>query len=395
MVEAARSTVADNLRDMVLPAVDWIGATNGLTAYADPGRLVGTKIGAPTAHTVLAKVGVMQQTLISEACRAVGSGRARLALVVGAEARYRDVRAAAVGEVAEVTLQAEGVAPDETFEPDADLLLPVEIAAGLTAAPGFYALLDSEWRSAHGRTVIAHREELGALYERFSAIASHNPHALRRARMDAAAIREPSDTNPMVAFPYTKLMVSNWTVDQGSALLFTTVGTAQVLGVPRQRWLFPVAAAESNHIVPVAARCRLTQPAAVRIMAEALRTRGVDTTAIEILDLYSPMPVAVLVAAEGLSVPQERDLTVTGGMSFAGGPFNSYMFTALVRAAERLAEDRARSALVSCVSGLYTKQGLLVVASEAPRRPFEVLDVTADVADAEPRREVPEATTRA
>jgi len=391
MVEATRCAVAEDRRQAVLPAVDWIGATDGLTTYADPGRLVAERIGAPGAHTVLAKVGVMQQTLVSSACEAVRSGRARLALVVGAEARYRDIRAAAVGEVAGVTVQADGVTPDETLEPDTDLVLPVEVAAGLTGAPGFYALLDSQWRSARRRSLGAHRRHLGALYARFSAIASHNPRAVRRTPLDAEFLREPSDANPMVAFPYTKLMISTWTVDQGSALLFTTAGTAEELGIPRSGWVFPVAAVESNHIVPVAARTRLAQPAAVRIMARVLRARaGVDTGQVELLDLYSPMPIAVLVAAEGLSVPADRDLTVTGGMSFAGGPYNSYVFNALVRAAEELAQGQARRALVSCVSGLYTKQGLMVVASEPPPRPFEVIDVTAEVAEAEPPRAVAE-----
>ncbi|HUO47416.1 MAG TPA: hypothetical protein VMU09_01155 [Acidimicrobiales bacterium] len=391
MVEAATAAAPSGAQGAVHSGVDWIGVTQGMTRYADPGRLLGEGIGAPDAHTVLAKIGVMQQTLLSTACEVVRSGEARVALVAGAEARYREVRAGAAGEMAPVTVQGEGVVPDETLEPEADLVLPVEVAAGLTGAPGFYALLDSEWRDRHGRTLEAHREALGRLYARFSEIAAQNPHAVRRTRLDARFLSDPSVDNPMVAFPYTKLMVSTWTVDQASAVVVTTAATATELGVPRARWLFPVVAVESNHIVPVAARSRLTQPAAMGIMADALRERaGIEPAAIDLLDLYSPLPVAVLVAAEGLSVPAQRDVTLTGGMSFAGGPFNSYVFNALVRAAERLARGDATNALVSCVSGLYTKQGLLVLSSAQPSRPFEVVDVTPAVAVAEPPRPVAE-----
>ncbi len=391
MIEAARSMLPSPLSDNVLRAVDWIGATDGLTTYADPGRIVAEAIGAPGAHTVFAKVGVMQQTLLSEACRRVQAGTSRLALVVGAEAKYRDVRASAAGEVAAITAQPDGTVPDETLVPETELVLRAEIDAGLFGAPGFYALLDSEWRAAHGRGLDAHRDEIARLYRRFTEIASMNPHAVRPHVRSAAWLREHSDDNPMVAFPYTKQMVSTWTVDRGSALLFASAGTASRLGIPRSEWLFPAVAVESNHVVPVAARTRPSQPAAMRIMADAVRrVAELDTADIEILDLYSPMPVAVIAAAEGLDVPAGRDLTVTGGMSFAGGPFNSYVFDALVAAAQRLRGGEGEHALVSSVSGLYTKQGLMVLAAQPPRRPFTVVDVTDAVARAEPALPVAE-----
>ena len=70
--------------------------------------------------------------------------------------------------------------------------------------------------------------------------------------------------------------------------------------------------------------------------------------------------------------------------SFAGGPFNSYVFDALVAAADRVAAGDGRHGLVTCVSGLYTKQGLMVLGAEPPERPFIVVDVTDAVAAAEP-----------
>ncbi|BDX35234.1 acetyl-CoA acetyltransferase [Mycobacterium antarcticum] len=391
MIEATQSMLPTPLADSVLGEVDWIGATDGLTVYADPGRIVAEAMGAPGAHTVLAKVGVMQQTLLSEACRRVQAGTSQLALVVGAEARYRDVRARAAGEVASITAQPAGTVPDETLTVEAELVLRAEVDAGLGGAPGFYALLDSEWRVAHGRGLDAHRDDIARLYSRFTEIAAMNPHAVRPQVRSADWLREHSDANPMVAFPYTKHMVSTWTVDSGSALLFASASTASRLGIPRSTWLFPAAAVESNHVVPVTARTRPSQPAAMRIMAEAVRREAeIDTADIEILDLYSPMPVAVNAAAEGLNVPAGRDLTVTGGMSFAGGPFNSYVFDALVAAAQRLSAEAGEYALVSSVSGLYTKQGLMILAAQPPRRPFTVVDVTDAVAQAEPALPVAE-----
>ena len=385
MIEAARSSLPDDLADPVLAEVDWVGATQGLTHYSDPARLVAEGIGAPGAHTVHARIGVMQQTLVSQACARVQSGDATVALVVGGEARYRDVVAAAAGELAATLPQDAGVEPDEVLVPAEDLALPCERAAGAGGAPSYYALLESERRVRLGQTPDENRHDLGRLYARFSESAAGNPDAVRRDVRTADELAEPSPENPYVAFPYTKLMVTTWTVDQAAALLFCTVGTARRLGIPEERWLFPVVAVESNHMVPVTARRTLTQPGAMAALADACRrAAGVDPADVDLLDLYSCFPVAVTTAAEGLGVPSGRDLTVTGGMSFAGGPLNNYVFQALVRAAQLLAEGQGATALVTCVSGLYTKQGFTVLATPPPAQPSSVQDVTDEVAAREP-----------
>lgn len=383
MAGAARSALSD------IPGaqVDWIGATEGLTRYADPARLVGEQIGAAGAHTVLAHIGVMQQTLISTACRAVQSGRHRLALVVGGEAHYRKVRAAATGQPAPVTVQPAGTAPDESMKSpafDAAMANSAEAAVGLAATPPYYALVDSFWRGAQGRSVDGHRDDLARMYERFAAIAADNPHAVRRGGFGFEELRNPSERNPMIAFPYTKLMVTTWTVDQACALLFTTAGVAEELGVPRSRWRFPVIVVDSHHVVPVSARTRLSQPAAMRIVGETIRQRtGLEPADIELLDLYSAFPAPVLIGAQCLGIPAGRDLTVTGGMSFAGGPLNSYTFHAIAAAADLMDAPEARTALIGCVSGYYSKQGGFVLSAD-PIAPFDIVDITAAVAEAEP-----------
>ena len=195
----------------------------------------------------------------------------------------------------------------------------------------------------------------------------------------------------MIAFPYTKLMVTTWTVDQACALIFATAATAERLGVPREQWRYPVIAVESNHVVPVAARTRLSQPSSISIMADVVRSRtGIDPSGVELLDVYSAFPTPVMVGADGLGGPAGRDLTLTGGMSFAGGPLNSYSFHAVAAAADRLADPDAKSAIVTGVSGYYSKQGLLVFSSEPPSNPFEMVDVTEEVAREEPPRPIVE-----
>jgi acetyl-CoA C-acetyltransferase len=387
MIRAAQTAVSD---PTMLAEVDWIGVTEGLTRYPDPGRLVADAIGATGAHTVLARLGVMQQTVLSEALTAVASGNARLALVTGAEAKHRARRAKRAGVEAPITAQDAAAVPNEIHAPAQELILECEIAAGLAMAVGFYAVMESARRAQLGESLEGNRRRLGELYARFTKVAAANPHADRREELSASDISAASDANPMQAFPYTRRMVSSWTVDQAAALLVCTAGTASELGLDPSRWVVPLVAVESNHMPSLTSRADLTRAAAMRIMAGAASAAtGVAMADVEHLDLYSCFPIAVTMAAEGLGVPEGRELTVTGGMPFAGGPFNNYVFQATCAAADRLV-SRAGHALVSCVSGLYTKQGFTLWSSAPPARPFAVVDVTEQVRAAEP--ELPVAT---
>lgn len=259
------------------------------------------------------------------------------------------------------------------------------MAAGLSATPAYYALIDSFWRSQNGQGVEERRDEIARVYARFAGIAQTNPDAVRTNGYRPDELRNPSASNPMLAFPYTKLLSTTWTVDQGCALVITTHRRADELGIPAAARCYPAVAVESNHVVSVAGRTRLSQPAAMRIIGETISRRMKrDVSEIELLDLYSAFPAPVFIGAQELRVPAGRDLTLTGGMSFAGGPLNSYVLHAITAAAQRLTTSDANAALVSSVSGLYTKQGALVITAAAGGT-FETVDVTDAVAAEEPQ----------
>ena len=57
----------------------------------------------------------------------------------------------------------------------------------------------------------------------------------------------------------------------------------------------------------------------------------------------SCFPLAVELYADALGLAETRDLTVTGGMPLAGGPYNNYVLQATCRAAELI---RGRACLV-------------------------------------------------
>lgn len=376
MHESVRQAGEDCGADQALSGVGFIAVPRGRWRYRNPAGEIRYAIGAPDATTLLSSVGVLQQTLIGEACARIARGEVHSALVTGADAGYRLLRAQIAGVTLSERLQDD--APDIFLAPKDELRHSVEKRAGMSMPVGLYAILESAFRAAQGWTVDGHRDRLAAMGEAFSRIAAENPHAWQRQPLGAEQIRDVSPRNPMQAFPYTRAHCSTWNVDQGAALLFCSAARAQELGVPRERWVFPVASTESNHMVPVSARADLASCPGARIAGRAaLRAGGISASDLDLVELYSCFPLAVQVYAQALGLPTERDLTVTGGMAFAGGPYNNYLFQATCRAAQLLRQGRGRNALVSCVSGIVTKQAFGLWSVQPGPHGF----VNADVSD--------------
>ncbi len=353
----------------LLARADAIRVPRGFWDYPDPGRALADRFGAKRARTQVSEIGILQTTLFGHACRDIASGDADVVIVAGGEAKQRALRAQIAGIEASTTPQP-GVTPDEVLRPHAEIMPRVEIERGLQTPVSQYAILESALRRATGQTLNGHLDEIARLWAGFSEVAVGNPGAWSRDPVDAATLRTAGERNRMLAFPYTKLHCSQWNVDQAAALIFCSAGTADALGIARDRRIFPLAVAESNHMVPLSSRAALHRSpgfAHAGRRALALAGRGIDDVAH--LELYSCFPAAVRVQAAELGIHgTDRPLTVTGGMTFAGGPLNSFVLQALVRMVEVLRDDPGSTGMVNAISGLVTKQGVSLWSSEPPAR---------------------------
>ncbi|NNL66472.1 MAG: acetyl-CoA acetyltransferase [Myxococcales bacterium] len=386
MIAACEAAARDAGSRALLARIDRVAVPRGFWLYPDPGRIVAEHFGAAGATTLVAEFGVLQQTLLADACRAIAAGESDVALVTGGDAKYRSLRAERAGVTLADTVQGD-VRPSQVWRPHDVLWSELEWARGLRMPVGYYALLESALRHAEGLSLEAHARELGRLYADFSAVAVGNPHAWRREPTSAEAIATPGAANPMLAFPYAKLHTSSWNVDQAAGLILCSLERARALGIPDERLVFPLAASESNHMLPVCQRDSLAHSEAARIAGQrALTHAGVEARALGPVDLYSCFPVAVRLVAEALELDPGRRLTVTGGMPFAGGPVNNYALQATARMVEVLREGDGAPGLVSSVSGMFTKQGFGLWATEPPARPFAFEDVSDAVAMASPAR---------
>lgn len=387
MLQAVQSAGQDTGSHAVLSGAQWIAVPRGRWTYTNPAGAIARAIGATQATTVLTSVGVLQQTLIGAACARIARGEADTTLVAGSDAGYRLLRAQVAGEKA--LESSEQGTPDEFWEPKEELRHPVERRVGLQMPVGLYAMMESADRHAKGLGVQAHRDQLADLYAHFSRIAADNPHAWTQQALSAQDIRDASKRNPMQAFPYTRSHCSSWNVDQASALLFCSAKRAQELGIPRSRWVYPMASTESNHMLPVSARVQLHDCIGARVAGQAaLSAAGWRADELDLVELYSCFPIAVTAYAHALGLTDERPLTLTGGMSFAGGPYNNYELQSTARAAELLRAGRGRTALVSCVSGVLTKQGFGLWSVQPPKDGFIHADVSNEVAAQAQAREV-------
>ncbi len=387
MLAAARQAGQDCGAPGLLASVGRVAVPKGRWSHSDPARVIARDIGATAATTVLAELGVLQQSLIADACRAIAAGEVSAALVVGGDAGHRILRSRIAG--ARPPPPEDAGTPDVWLSAAEELMHEAERAAGLGMPVGHYAIIDSAFRARRARSLQAHCAEIGRIYSRFSDIAAKNPHAWNRIAHAAEAITEPSGRNPMQAFPYTKLLCTSWNVDQAAALLFCSAGAARDAGVPVDRMVHPWASTESNFMAPISARAEMGAcPGAGIAGRAALDPFGLEAGDLDLIELYSCFPVAVLSYAEELGLDTARDLTVTGGMGFAGGPFNNYVLQATARLAALLRAGPARTGLVSSVSGLLTKQGFGLWSSRPAPGGFRFTDVSATVAAATPLRPV-------
>ena len=381
MVQAARAAAADASVAHVLEQVQLVAVAGGSWGYGNAPRLVAQGIGSPKARTHMIALGVLQTGLLDRALGAIARGEIDTAVVCGGEAKWRELRGRITGQLSPDTDDAGAPAPDEVLRPHGRIISEHEIARRMVDAPTHYALIENARRVADQQSVADHARVVADLWSRFNVIAQANPDAWNRSPMTPEAIALTTAKNRLIAYPYNKWHVSQLNVDQAAALLFCSVARAEALGVPRDRWVFPHAIVDSNYVVPVSERAVIHRsPGFAHAGARAFALAGVGVDDIAHVDLYSCFPIAVRTQALELGLRLDRPLTVTGGMTFGGGPLGNYVVQSTAKMMHVLRDDPASRGLVTGISGMITKQGVSIWSTEPPTAGYRFDDVSALVA---------------
>ena len=358
--------------------------------YVNPGRLVADRLGV--GHDVDSGTSAMggnsPQMLLNETALDIAAGRVSCVLLSGAEAWRTRMAARAEGTKPDWTVEPEGTEPAREIGTAVEMNHEAESSLGIFLPIQVYPMFEQARRHHLGRTMAEHLPRLGDLWSRFSQVAAKNPNAWIQESMTAEEIVTPSESNRMIGYPYTKVMNSNNAVEQSAAVLVCSVEVAERLGVPRERWVFPLAGGDGHDHPYLSNRDNLYTSPAVGVIGRAtLAAAGVTIDDIDHVDLYSCFPVAVEVGADELGLDLDRQLTVTGGLSFAGGPWNNYVMHSIATMVDVLRADPGTHGLVWANGGYLTKHAFGVYGTEPPATGFAHVQPQDEI-DALPSREI-------
>lgn len=393
--EAAAAALADCGVDGIAQAIDTVvvvrtmldsipGTPQPFGRSENPPGALAAALGLSPARSIYSAVGGDQpQTLVNEFAERIHAGEVRTVLIAGAEATAA-MKAAAKARlkldwtdkaVAGPAIEDRGLGPR--------LLSDYELANGFGAPTQSYPIFEQALRARLGHDRAAHRALMSELWARFSEVAAANPHAQFPTARTPDFLSTPSTENYAVADPYLKWDVAQDAVNQGAAVILTSVGEAARLGVPAARQVHLHGYAQLADRAP-SERPDLSRSRAIELVLQrTLDAAGKTTAEIALWDLYSCFPVAVLLAAEAVGLDwRETVPTVTGGLPFFGGPGNNYSLHAIAEMVTRLRAAPEAFGLVLANGGFLSKEaaGIYSVQPRADWQPRSCDDLAATLA---------------
>lgn len=306
--------------------------------------------------------------LLNAAAERVRAGEVEVAAVVGGETlrtaarRAKNVGAGARDAVRE---SAQRVAKD------------VRKRHGLVAPTDIYPLYENALRASLGQTLAEGQRESAEIWSAFSRVAADNPQAWLRVALTPEEIAAPSPANRPIAFPYTKLMVANQSVNQGAGFIVASLAKARAMGVAEERLVYVGRGAGASEPRDVLTREGYDRSIALETtLLMTLEVNRLATTDVDLVELYSCFPCVPKMARRAIGWPVELPMSVVGGLTFGGGPVGNYMSHAVARMVELLRLDGARGLLFGN-GGFANTNHAVVLSREAgdgadEARPFDV-----------------------
>jgi acetyl-CoA C-acetyltransferase len=374
------------------PAADSLRVVSTLSwRYNNPAYVVAGRLGLEPAELAVTTMGGNSpQALVNETARQILAGDLDVAILVGGEAWRTRMRARREGVDLEWP-RAPDDRPPTTIGSEFTMNHQAELDLGIVQPVQVYPMFDTAIRAASGRTPAAHVELISQMWSRFSDVAADNPNAWSRHARSAVEIRTPSPTNRMVGLPYTKYMNANNDVDMAAAVIMCSAAAAGRLGVSSDRWVFPLSGTDCHEHAFVSHRDTFARTPAIEIGGRrALALAGLGIDDVELIDLYSCFPSAVQLGAASLGLDpyaDDRQLTRTGGLAFAGGPWNNYVMHAIATMLGELRDRPGEHGLVWANGGYATKHSFGVYSSAPPVGAFSHDSPQAAI-DALPRRQL-------
>lgn len=356
----------------VLKQLDAVHVVNifGWNLRNPPAELAEAIDARPVLTEYTALGGNAPQWLVNRVADDLAAGKSRLALLAGCEVLH----SVALAKAANIDLGAQTeqvgvpVVGDDRFGSH-----KVEVAHFADLPVRVYPIIENALRAKTGMSMADQRHALGRFAETYSRVASRNPHAWFPIERSAEEAVDASLENRMIAFPYTKYLNAIMAVDQAAALIMTTTDVARSLGIPEERWVYLHGGQDANDIWFLSHRPDITDSPAINTCVEdALQQAGLELDDIDCFDLYSCFPCMPRLTrrALGISADDPREMTLTGGLPYFGGPGSNYSMHAIAEALHRCKANRQIFALVTANGWYCTKHAVGIYGSQPPKQPW-------------------------
>ena len=296
--------------------------------------------------------------LLNEAANRIGAGEVKLAAIVGAEALRTAAGRAAKAESGEDKSYNAIRKVATRREPD------YAQKHGLAAPVDVYPLYENATRAAWGQSLAEAQDESAEIWSRFSEIAAANEGAWIRKPATPADILRVDERNRPIAFPYSKLMVANSSVNQGAGLLVASLAEARRRGLAEDRLIYVGMGAAAKEPPSILRRDRYNGSVSMETsINRTLALNGMTAQDFDFVELYSCFPCVPKMARRTLGWPVDRPATVFGGLTFGGGPIANYMSHAIVSMVEKLRRD-GRYGFLFANGGFATDNHCIVLGKE-------------------------------
>ena len=169
MDHAIKAALSDSGNKLVKDYIDEIRIPNGNWRYRDPGKWIAKNNDFKSIPiTYVTKIGVLQQNLINDACLKIENGEINGSIILGGEARYKQLRSIIdKKEYSETKLDEN---PDFYVKAKEALYGDEELAELGVMAVGYYAAMETAIRKNDGETIDDHHNNIASMYEELSLI---------------------------------------------------------------------------------------------------------------------------------------------------------------------------------------------------------------------------------
>lgn len=362
MVAAARNAEIDS-GVALLDRIDSVEVIHQITwRYEDTARKLCERLGHVPEHaTYHAGGGESPLRVLHDAALRIIDGQSRVALICGGEARSSIQKARRAGVDLPWPPKAKVMEHPWRVE---KMISAMGRAHGISQPTYIYPLYENATLHAWGMTPAEAQAESAELWSHYAVVASNNPAAWLQSAIAPSDIMAVTPQNPLIAWPYPKLMVANPTVNQGAAAIVMAEETALELGVDPARMIYLVGGAASREPEDYLDRdCYHASPSQQAVLEAVSALNGGP---FDHLELYSCFPCVPKMARRTLGLNENVVPTVTGGLTFFGGPFNDYMLHAACAMTRQL-RSQAGTGLLYGQGDFVTKHHALALSSSRPQ----------------------------